>query len=352
VHSRGRGTTRWLPGKAWLPVSFHLQRHPIRVRWAEFGSTPLSHPFFHQSLDYVRGALEKTIEFDTDVRTLMESVRDLAPVAPAGMILHISRCGSTWISNCLRTAKDTTVVSEANPIQQLLDQTFVPSNCGYDEAVRRQILACLLTRLAHHRSAKPDKIVLKLDVLGLFLLPRLRAYWPDVPILILIRNPAEVIASNVARPGLWLTGRLPSIRNFIPYEWTGSNPSRMSAEEYCARTVGSLCEAATRGLDARCMVVSYEAIDQTVVGKIGAFFGLCLPDAHGEDLQRALRLDAKDRSGKRDFRDKPRGPAMLQESCIRSAAETWALEPYTRLRQFEELAPGKMASPRPSCLQK
>ncbi len=347
MHSRSRGTIRWLPGKGWLPVSFHLQRHPIRVRWAEFGSTPLSHPFFHESVDYVRGALAKTMELDTDLQTLIETAQELMPVAPAGIILHISRCGSTWISNCLKTAEDTTVVSEAHPIQQVLDSTFVPSQSGYDEAVRQQILASLLTRFAHYRSAKPYKIVLKLDVLGLFLISRLRSYWPEVPFLILIRNPAEVIASNVARPGLWLTARLPSIRNCIPYEWTPSNPSEMSAEEYCARAIGSLCEAATRGLDDRSMVVSYENIDHTVVARIAAFFGLRLPDIHDQELQRALKLDAKDRSGKRDFRDKPREPVMVQGPSILSAAERWALEPYARLRRFEQLAPQRIVSPAP-----
>jgi hypothetical protein len=328
-------TLRWLPEKGWLPLSFALDRHPYRIRWAEFGSMPLEQPFYDWSVVQLRGAHGKREEWETDLRTLLEMAQLFPSTRPAGVIAHVSRCGSTWISNCLKTAENVTVVSEAPPVNQVLDPAFAPQEAQYPEAVRQQMLSSLVTTFSRYRGGEPTHVVLKLAFYGLFAISRLRSYWPDLPILILIRNPVEVIASNVFRPPGWLVTRDLSGKERA-FDWVPKNPWAMTDEEYAARAIGSLCQSALQQFDRGCMVVDYENMNDAAMERIASFFGLHLPAAQDPAFRTMMSADAKDRTNKGKF---VKAKAEHDLTSISEAAEKWALEPYLRLRALQQLRP-------------
>jgi hypothetical protein len=326
-------TLRWLPEKGWLPLCFTLDQHPFRVRWAEFGSMPLEQAFYDWSVVQLRGAHGKREELETGLQTLLEMAQLFPATQPAGVIAHVSRCGSTWICNCLKTAENVTVVSEAPPVNQVLDPTFAPQGAQYPEAVREQMLSSLVTAFSRYRGYGPTHVVLKLGAYGLLALSRLRRYWPNLPILIVIRNPAEVIASNVFGQPSWLIARALPGKKHHAFDWVADDPWAMSDEEYAARAIGSLCQASVDQFDRRCMVVDYENLNDAAMERIAAFFGLHLPGAQDPALRMAMTGDAKDRTGAGKFR---KAKAEHDLNSIKEAAEKWALAPYLRLRALQQ----------------
>src|SRR5580658_7118041 len=87
----------------WLPVA--IGGRYLTVRWLQFGNKALSEPFFEWSVAALRDGLPDAAEFETSIAELAKG--DAAPpVLPAGIIVHVTRCGSTLVLNALRAAEN------------------------------------------------------------------------------------------------------------------------------------------------------------------------------------------------------------------------------------------------------
>jgi hypothetical protein len=331
-------TVRWLPGNSWLPSTLAVECLPFKVYWADLRALPLSHQFFAHSLEHVRGMLGNTEEIVTNIETLFDaSSLGGSLLSPSGIVFHITRCGSTLIGNFLRTSQNTTVVSEAAPFAQVLDAGSIPGTPRDGEVVRREMLNALVRIFARYGSHEPNKVVLKLHAFGLLAIERARACWPDVPFLILIRNPIDVIVSNISRPAGWLQWRSWP-RNEQQGDWSLSpNHEEMNDEEYCGRAIGALCEAGIRGRDDKCLVVCYENIDATTFLRVRTFFGLPSSDVQAQDIRNILSIYSKDPDRQRPFHDEQQQSINRASKSVEVAAWRWAMEPYLRLREYEGL---------------
>jgi len=98
----------------WAPVKFYDQHR--RVAWMRFGEAGLREPFFEQSVRRLR--TQRIVDIrHTDSDVLLDAEET---VPPSGFIFHISRCGSTLLTNALREYPQNIVISEAHPISQAL----------------------------------------------------------------------------------------------------------------------------------------------------------------------------------------------------------------------------------------
>src|SRR4029450_14106661 len=86
----------------WLPVRFSFTPRSVSVRWLDFGRTTLSQPFFNQTLRQLRRTEPPASERMTDLSELLRSRAAFDAVRPAGIIFHVSRCGSTFLPNGLK----------------------------------------------------------------------------------------------------------------------------------------------------------------------------------------------------------------------------------------------------------
>lgn len=325
---RYENNLRWLPSPRWLPFRLEIVNPPFRLTWAQFGSLMLSHPFFDQSLAYLRSVAGNPDDRVTDFRTLIETGRRRQATNPAGIICHITRCGSTLVSNCLRAAERTTVISEALLVQQILDRCFMPSDSVTSEGIRLQALDSFVRIVSGYPDGATHRVVLKLNAFGLLDLSRLRSLWPEVPVVIVIRNPADVIASNLANRAPWLTSKFIIRDGRSVFDWAPHCPQEMDDEEYCARAVGALCSAGLRAFDEKCTVIDYSSITVDRLQGIAAQFGLWVP---AESINRTLGLYSKDYRGKQNFTSAMDSRTLLRDSA-RGAAEKWADGPYEQLR--------------------
>jgi len=149
---------RAVPPRGWVPTEVHFDRAPFYVKWEDLHGQLPSEPFFKQSLDRLRKEFKGTFAIRTDIKTLLNAAAlPTSAVEPAGIIFHLSRCGSTLVANCLRAATEALVLSEADPfLDLLLLSVFEPDRRRCDEI--EESLKAVATTFAYHRSAVANKL--------------------------------------------------------------------------------------------------------------------------------------------------------------------------------------------------
>ncbi len=336
--------------QGWLPIEIGLDPQPAvvseaLVRWMEFGSVTLAEPFFNTTVDNLRAAAPPAREIDTDIETLVRVSARLPEVRPAGFIFHLSHCGSTLVANAMKTSDRAVVVSESRPISHLLRgrfQNLSPYLSERWERTRRTLLNSLFSLFAHYRTGEAEPLVMKFVSIDTMSMRWIRSNWPDVPCVVVIRDPVEVMVTNLKGRG-WMTFKDRPEYACELFGWSNlPRPvAEMIEEEFCARVLGSFCasalEAMQVGKNGNCMVVDYLDLSPDRMRQIAAFFDLHLP-GEGKSVDVVFESYAKDPAKKIRFRDDRNLKQQLATVLIRSAAHQWAMGSYTELRARRLLA--------------
>lgn len=329
--------------KGWLPVSLGIDPQTplvsdIPVRWLEFGETPLAEPFLRDTIDKLRTEKPARREIETSLEELLRLARVTGPVTPAGFIFHISHCGSTLIANALKTAGTAVVASEPRTISEVLRPASASMLGSFLstrwDAVRTGILRAIMTQLAVYRTGEPEPLIIKFASINIRSIALIRRIWPEVPCLVVIREPMEVIVSN-KHGGGWMQLKASPEMAMEAFGWRDlPRPvAGMSDEEYAARVIGSFFEAALQSMDEKVMVVDYSQLTKDRLAEIGSLFGVGI-DPDGERMQAVLGSYAKDPLQKQPFRDDRLKKQWMATVLLRSAAEVWAVPGYRALTQM------------------
>lgn len=315
--------------RGWLPTAIRLgsKTQQAVVRWLEFGSAKLAEPFFDQTVERLLRAEPRANQALTDVETLLGLTRDLSPVTPAGFIFHVSRCGSTLIANALKAAEGAVVVSEAPALSMLLHPDAESLTGGEREAILRS----LISLFARYRTGEPARVVIKFPSWNLMRWRVVSSYWPEVPCVVVIRDPVEVIAANLEVPTGWMELKeSPEVaRRMFGWNDLPRPVEEMRDAEYAARVLRSFYTSASEMEDERTRVVDYQDLDGGEIREIGALFGLELPAG----MERLPGTYSKDPSGAQSFEPDGARKQKLATGLVRSAAMQWASGPYRELRK-------------------
>jgi hypothetical protein len=181
----------------WLP--YRYQKKVRSIDWC----LPLGHatePFHDQYIERCRGQLlNQLITPKTSLEPLMDGQIITAPLEPAGFIFHLSRCGSTLVSGCLAESDNTCVLSESPLLTELM----------LDDSLNEKIKQHLLPQFIHMQAMTSPgrrKIIIKWNAWDIFFWSQIRALYPRVPVLFLVRNPVEILASHQRSAGRHMAG--------------------------------------------------------------------------------------------------------------------------------------------------
>src|ERR1044072_3432527 len=101
----------------WVPVQIKWQQPRPFVEWCYVGARPLTQPFFDQTIqNLIFPPFNLLFRRRTPIETLLARYEIKPGLQPTGFIFHMSRCGSTLVSQMLRALPHTIVVSEASLI--------------------------------------------------------------------------------------------------------------------------------------------------------------------------------------------------------------------------------------------
>jgi hypothetical protein len=308
----------------WIPVDIDSRMSVIR--WVQADSWNSSDPFFEYWVTSLRTKAPISREVEILLSRLGQAVSHLPSTAPSGFIFHVSRCGSTLVSNALAIAKDTFVLREAPPIDRAME--CVRSSSRYWSQSGVECLRDLITAFACCLGVPPRRVVIKTGFCGIACLRAVRTFWPSVPCLILIRDPLPVVVSNVARP-IKLWGEWHADPNLCPFGVPPRDIFNAGFHELCAWTIGRMFEEVLEVIDQHCLVLDYNELSPDTVFRVGSRFGLeicddrrrCFDDVFAQDAKHPEKRFSSDDETKRSSATRPTVEAV----------ERWALLPYRRL---------------------
>lgn len=307
------------PAEMGLPVRAALHPTGLYLALRQIGRNELQDAFMQETIARVP-AQEKIVHVARN-----HIGRAPPDTAPVGIIFHVSRCGSTLVSQSLKRLEDVVVYAEPQPINEIL----VPPH-NWPRAELAGALRTLGVALAHH-AGRP--YVLKLSSWNTLYCDIVAEAFPNTPWILCFRDPVEVGVSLIARPPGWFSGSGDAGRGLIAQV----DPERTSnsQEEFVARAYGAFCTAAARLDVSRGLLVSYESLPEAVWQVVAPHFSLAVDATHRERIADAARGHAKAPIGTpSEFTSDAAAKQQAASPQLRLAIESHARPQLERLKQL------------------
>jgi hypothetical protein len=317
------GVARWLPAPAtaatwpspdWLPIHVATLPTGVFVDWAWVGA-PSGTAFDEIA---TRRALARP--FNRLIRwrlTLGDFMRGAGGAGkPAGLVFHMSRCGSTLVAQMLAALPGALSISESAAIDATLQLPYLFAGLPAQE--HAAILSAMLGAFSRRGHS-----FIKLDAWHALALPQFRRAVPDVPWAFLYRDPVEVLVSQQRRPGpQLLSGILPGIYGIADFE-------TMPETEMSARVLEKICTAAA--VQDGGLLCDYRELPDAVAQRILPHFGVPCGKAERDALERAAGIDTK---AAQDFVPDSRGKQREADDELRALAERHVGSVYRDLQRL------------------
>jgi hypothetical protein len=270
-------------GPHWLPTRIQWTPSGPAVDWCHLGDLRFTDPFFAQT---VAAAMAHPFNLLFRCTSALDAlpIPQTPELRPAGFIFHMSRCGSTLVTQMLAALAGNVVLSEPKPIDQILR---VPSRWpGIDSDRLVLWLRALAAALGRRRGAKERDLFIKFEGWHTLLLPLIRRAFPHVPWIFLYREPLEVLVP--------MTEQFPADIEPALFGLSWPQAQAMSTAAYCALVLERICQAAiAQHGDGGGLLIEYRELPEAVCGPMFDHFGLrCGPEELAR-MRQTARFDAK-----------------------------------------------------------
>lgn len=258
------------PPPGWLPTRVAADPEP-RLHWLHFAGNSPNQPFFDDAVRQVSGRpFNQLFGMATPVAPPSERLK-----APSGLIFHMSRCGSTLVSQMLGAAAGNIAISEAPAIDALLRHPFADPDAHADA----------LRALAHAYGRGAQHLFVKLDAWHTRALPLLRHAFPQTPWVFLYRDPVEVLVSHLRQRG----GH--TVPGIVPLEWFGLTPedALQPERDFIAGILAQTCGAVIERDQGGGLLVNYAELPDALFTRILPHFGIA-PDAEARAAMEAAAV--------------------------------------------------------------
>jgi hypothetical protein len=252
--------------KNWIPYKFDKQL----CYWLNTFTEPFTAPFFDDTISRCKRMAQEHAPFTpvSNVEMLEEWSADLDCIVPTAFIFHISRCGSTLVSQLLATTDEHIVLSEVPFFDDLLRLPY--QDTDFDQNQVSRLLNAGIKFYGQKRTGREQHLFIKTDSWHIFFHQQLRALYPDVPFILMYRSPDEVLTSHLKIPGMQAVPGLiePDIFGFKPDDIIYNRP-----DIYVSRVLEKYLEQYQHiiNTDSNCLLLNYNEGPMTMINKITAF---------------------------------------------------------------------------------
>ena len=274
-----------------VPVKLVGQDNNLQCRWLFVGNKDFTEPFFDDTIADRRklpenGFLEK--KMNSSIHVLADKEKDVDTIEPTAFIFHISRCGSTLISQMLGMQPANIILSEVPFFDDLL-RHGKKHDCM--SAILPQLKAAI-GLYAAKRNENHQQLFIKADSWHVHFYKELRALYPTVPFFLLYRKPDEVIRSQQKKRGMQA---IPNLLEPAIFGFDKDKISEMQLDEYMGMVVESYLKAFLDILqqDTTAYAVNYHAGAMQIVNTIAAVTGLQISDNEKLLMQKRAGFHAK-----------------------------------------------------------
>lgn len=301
---------------AGLPVRAALHETGLYLALQAITPEELRDPFMQQTVNRMRAP-------DTLVQVARENIGKADPrTAPAGIVFHVGRCGSTLISQSLKQHGDVVVYSEPLSFNELLSLA----------APRAEIVAALRSLGEAFALHAGKRYVLKLSSWSTLFCDIVAEAFPATPWAFSIRDPIEVGEAILRTPPPWfLGGTAPATHITRAIDPTAA---AQTPEVFYALMYAAFCDAVLRLDRRRGVLVRHEDLPQAITDALAPHFGLPLDEMRKARMIGSAGHYAKAPLGREtSFVDDSAAKRAAASPELRAAVERLAAPPLQRLLQ-------------------
>lgn len=306
----------------WTPVRLDSGRDELRVEWVYTEGLVFDDPFFDET---IQRCIREPARLLFRRSIPLTAIADQAAPQPTAVIAHMSRCGSTMVSQSLVARGDVLSWSEAPVIDQVV-RAAADDRCGIDAV--RGVLGVLAAGGCPHS-------IVKLDAWTSLDLGVVRAAVPEAALVMLVRDPLEVLVSQLRRRGYhMIPGTLPA----KVLRLDAHDVHRLEPVEYGAVVLGRILESAFHTIvdDGSAFVVDYTDFPAAIDG-LGERLNLTTTGEQLERMRSSASHDAK--NPLLPFVDDSAQKLNEATDPMRDAIDRWARPWYERLLEIRARRP-------------
>lgn len=182
----------------WIPYTYDGRKD--EVRWCLPQGRAVQ-PFYDEYISHCRQHfVSALVSPQSSLDSLLQYATRFAQFPdPAGFIFHLSRCGSTLVSGCFAEMEHCSVLSEP----PLLTEILLARHLSREDK-KALLRVCLY--LQGRPSENQPHVIVKWNAWDIFYWELVREIWPRVPVLLLTRDPVEILASHGKNAGRHMSG--------------------------------------------------------------------------------------------------------------------------------------------------
>lgn len=305
----------------WYPQKINWKAGIPNISWCYMAEHPFSEPFYADSFTrHGLCALNQFLHFETLLQAI-EPWAIVEEIAPSGFIFHMSRCGSTLVSQVLSALPVNLCYSEPEPLDAVLRARL--QHPEITEAQQIQWLQALINLWGRRRSGREQHLFIKTDCWHIAAFPLLQKAFPGVPMIFLYRDPVEVLVSHQKQRGMQM------VPGLIEAEWLSDDISNSPPEPldaYGAWVLGNICRMASEHCAKGSMLtLNYQHLPDAIWNCLSEYFGIRYQPDEIEIMRAAAGYNAK--APRQSFSSDSQRKQDAASDNIRSLARIW-VAPY------------------------
>lgn len=191
----------------WIPYKITKIDEKERVYWLDIENKRFDEPFFDETISSCKINMANRSKFlpTSDLGLIKTISQQVESIPINAFIFHVSRCGSTLLSQCLSAVSTNIVVAEAPILDEILQNSLHKS----EEEI--ELLFKETLKILGQKRHEENLFFVKLDSWHLNNYEQLRKWFPNTPFYFLIREPKAIIQSHQKRRGIhMIPGYLPT----------------------------------------------------------------------------------------------------------------------------------------------
>jgi hypothetical protein len=194
----------------WIPYKLIEKDGEAYFEWIYLADIKYLDPFFDETISKCRSNAYNSKQFKvvSTAENLIDWSTVLISTELKSLIFHVSRCGSTMLSQSLATSSENIMISEAPIIDEILRSD------NFDLNKKTSLLKSVIALLGQKRFPEQKNLIVKLDAWHIFNADYLRSIFPEIPFALLYRNPVEVLKSHQKMTGMHMVPNLLPSRVF------------------------------------------------------------------------------------------------------------------------------------------
>jgi hypothetical protein len=271
----------------WIPYKLLLEQDQALCRWLNTGDKPFSEPFFDDTITRLKSNGIQRWHSAGNIQLLPGWSKDVKAIKPSAFIFHISRCGSTLLSQLLSINPRHIVLSEVPFIDDVLRAPFKHHpQASFDQP---DMLDAALRFYGQPRNEE-NKLFIKTDSWHVFFYKTFRKLYPKAAFILLYRKPEEVIRSHQKKRGMQ------AVPGVIEPEVFGFEEEPVTdLDAYMSRVIERYLTVFTDIIakDERSILVNYNQGMMNVMDTMASFAGIDISAEEHAKMEERCRYHAK-----------------------------------------------------------